>query len=121
VSGQISSGVIMLGLLFLLPGVLLAVMLAMFMRRHSRFRSWIRIALVLTLLGTGIWIYAVRVQGVEGGMMQIGTMASLVALFSCLLSGIAVWVVPRKKLPVAATEMPVPVEERAIKVKGFDA
>jgi uncharacterized membrane-anchored protein len=122
VSGQISSAMILLAVLFLLPGLIVAVGMSFFMRRYNRLRSWIRISLILTVLGTAMWTYATRFQGVDVGGMQIGTMASVVALFSSVLAVIAVWIVPRKKMPVAA-EQPKPDQpkvERAIKVKGID-
>lgn len=119
-SEQITSGLLVLGLVFLLPGILLAAGLAMFMRHYNRFRSWIRITLVLTVLGSAMWIVAVRYLNVDVGSVQMGVMASVVAVFSLLLAGIAVWIVPRKKAPVVVTDIPAPVEDRAIKIKGFD-
>jgi hypothetical protein len=121
VNGQITSGLIMLGLLFLLPGVLLAIGIAMFMRHYNRFRSWIRITLILTVLGSAMWIVAVRYLNVDVGSLQMGVMASVVAVFSLILAGIAVWVVPRKKVVATLPDIPAPEPERAIKIKGFDA
>jgi chromate transport protein ChrA len=100
VSGQITSGLIVLGIIFLLPGFLLALGLAMFMRHYKRFRSWIRITLILTICGAGMWVFAVRYLNVDIGTMQIGAMTSVVAIFSALLAMIAVWVVPRKRNPL---------------------
>lgn len=113
-SGQISSGLILLAVLFLLPGFIFAVLLAFFMRHYKRFRSWVRISLVLTVLGTAMWTYAVRYQGVDIGSMQIGTMASVVGVFSLLLACVAVWVVPRKTLPSVAPKADDP---RPIKIR----
>ncbi len=95
-SGQISSALILLAVAFLLPGFIFAALMAFFMRRYNRFRSWIRITLVLTVLGTAMWTYAVRYQGVDIGSLQIGSMASVVALFSAVLALVSVWIVPRK-------------------------
>ncbi len=123
-SGQISSALILLGVAFLLPGFIFAALMAFFMRRYNRFRSWIRITLVLTVLGTAMWTYAVRYQGVDIGSLQIGSMASVVALFSAVLALVSVWIVPRKKLELPPTLRQAQDERdpksRPIKIKSIE-
>jgi hypothetical protein len=96
---QITSGIILVVIAFLLPGLIVAIGTTFFMRRYTRFRSWIRITLILTVLGTGMWLVSTRYLGVTDiGSLQIGTMASIVATLSAILSAVAVWVVPRQKI-----------------------
>ncbi len=93
---QMAPGLIIAALLFLLPGLLIAVGAAMFMRRVRRFRAWIRISLILTVLGSGMWMLASQIQSINLGSVQMGSMVAVVALVSAILAGAAVWLVPRK-------------------------
>jgi hypothetical protein len=119
-TAQITSGLILLAIAFLLPGLIVAISMAFFMRRYTRFRSWIRITLILTVLGTGMWIFTTKYLGVSDiGSIQIGTMASVVAIFSATLSAMAVWIVPRKKL-MPAPDTPPAADTRPIKTPRLD-
>jgi hypothetical protein len=97
-----------------------AIGMAFFMRRYTRFRSWIRITLILTILGSSMWIVSTRYLGVTDiGSVQMGTMASIVAIFSAILSAIAVLVVPRQKI-VRAVKEATAKDTRPIKTPRLD-
>jgi hypothetical protein len=120
-SAAVAPGLILLAVAFLLPGLIVALAMAFFMRRYTRFRSWIRIALLLTLLGAGMWIVTTKYLGVSDlGTLQMGTMASVVAIFSAVLSAIAVWVIPRKKIQLPVDTSAVK-DTRPIKTPRLDA
>jgi ABC-type nickel/cobalt efflux system permease component RcnA len=95
------SGVILAALIFFVPGLLIAVIAAFFLRHTRRFRSWVRITLILTVLGTVMWTLTNRTMAINFGSVQVGSMAAVVALFSAAISFVAVWMVPRKKISIA--------------------
>jgi ABC-type nickel/cobalt efflux system permease component RcnA len=103
------SGAILAALIFFVPGLLIAVVAAFLLRHTRRFRSWVRITLILTVLGTIMWTLTNRYMAINVGSLQVGSMAAVVALFSALISFVAVWMVPRKKNAVVdsqKTELP---------------
>jgi hypothetical protein len=89
-------------LIFLVPGLCVALLAAYFLRSVRRLRAWIRVTLLLTVLGTLMWTLTNRYMAIDLGSLQVGSMAAVVCVFAAALALIAVWIVPRKKLIVPA-------------------
>ncbi len=99
---MIGTGLILAVLIFLVPGLFVAVLAAYFLRTTRRLRAWIRITLLLTVFGTLMWTVTNRYMAIDLGSLQVGSMAAVVCIFAAVLAFIAVWIVPRKKLVMPA-------------------
>jgi hypothetical protein len=95
---MMGAGLKIMALMFLVPGLILALIAAFFLRNTRRLRAWIRITLLLTVLGTVMWTLTNRYMSIDLGSLQVGSMAAVVGIFSTVLALIAVWIMPRKKL-----------------------